>query len=393
MRMLVCEWTAYMQQDLEDCLHGFGIDTVEYGYRWIGNFEEDDYFVRNFRPILEREKDSVDAVISMNYMAPLAVLCFELQLPYIAWVYDCPFGLVHPEKTLGLKTNYVFMFDRAEAEKYIRHGFDTVYHLPLAVNVNRLDEIASSADRDWLADVTFVGNLYGNDFDPLRTCLPEYEGGYIDGLMRAQSVLYGAYILRDGISEKVTEEWKRYYTGSKEIEMLDPEHFQRWMESTIAKEITRRERRKILSVLSHHTHTCLYSPYPDDMLKDVDQRGVISAFDEAPKVYNRSKVNLNMTLKNLTSGIPLRALEIMGSGGFLLSNWQPEIAENFVDGEEVVMYDSIEDAIKKAMYYVSHDEERMRIAANGRRAAERFSFENQVGCILKTVFPEGMDGV
>lgn len=385
MRFLVCEWTAYMQQDMEDQLHKFGIDTVEYGYRWIGNFEKDDYFTRNFKGILEKEKDNIDAVISMNYMAPLAILCYEFGLPYIAWVYDCPFGMQHPEETLGLPTNHVFFFDRSQAVEFIDQGFDTVYHLPLAVNTERLDEITKEVD-GYTSDVSFVGILYGSQFVPLRNHLPEYEGGYVDGLIKIQSSLYGAYVLRECLENSVDKKWLSHFSDVDEIQGMSLQTFRMWMETTLAKEITSRERRMILKILSERVHTCLYSPYRDDGLPAVDYKGVVSAYDEAPKVYRGSRINLNMTLKNLTSGIPLRALEILGSGGFLLSNYQPEIAENFINGKEVVMYESIEDAIMKALYYLSHEEERMEIAVNGRRAVERFSFDNQVRFMLETTF-------
>lgn len=42
----------------------------------------------------------------------------------------------------------------------------------------------------------------------------------------------------------------------------------------------------------------------------------------------------------------------MAAGGFLLSNYQPELAELFRDGEEVVMYTSMDDLKEKAGYYL-----------------------------------------
>lgn len=385
MKILICEWTAYMQTDLEECLHQYGIETVEYGYR-INNFEEDAYFQRRFRRILVDEKDRIDAVMSMNYMAPLAVLCAEIGKPYIAWVYDCPFGMKHPERTLELPTNYVFFFDRAMTEDFAQRGMTTVYHLPLAVDAGRIDELLTDTDMGELyrTDISFVGNLYGNRYDEFRRCLPAYEDGYLAGLIRAQSRLYGEYVLKKSIREKVTPEWQKYFGG----EMMEQELFLQGVEHTLAKEVTRQERITILKLLSRRYPTTLYSPSTDSTLPDVVYGGVVSAYQEAPFVYHNSRINLNITLKDITSGIPLRVFEILGSGGFLLTNWQIEIAENFIDGEEVVMYDSTEDAIRKAIYYLSHEEERARIAAAGRRAIERFSFPNQVGQILKTVFPE-----
>ena len=56
-----------------------------------------------------------------------------------------------------------------------------------------------------------------------------------------------------------------------------------------------------------------------------------------PLIFRESKINLNITLRSITSGMPLRALDIMGAGGFLLSNYQQELAENYIDGEELVL--------------------------------------------------------
>ena len=40
-------------------------------------------------------------------------------------------------------------------------------------------------------------------------------------------------------------------------------------------------------------------------------------------------------------------MDILGAGGFLLSNYQPELAEYFEDGKEVVMYHSRADLVEK----------------------------------------------
>ena len=73
--------------------------------------------------------------------------------------------------------------------------------------------------------------------------------------------------------------------------------------------------------------------------------------------------------------------------GFLLSNYQPELAEFFVPGEELVLYDSMADLEDKVCYYLAHDEERKRIALNGyRKVCEQFSYEKR----LKEMFEAGM---
>jgi spore maturation protein CgeB len=52
----------------------------------------------------------------------------------------------------------------------------------------------------------------------------------------------------------------------------------------------------------------------------------------------------------------------------------------------VVVYESIEDAVEKAAYYLQHDEERERIALNGyRKASEQFSFAGQLAKLFNIV--------
>ena len=73
----------------------------------------------------------------------------------------------------------------------------------------------------------------------------------------------------------------------------------------------------------------------------------------------------------------------MGSGGFLISSYQPELYEYFVDGQECVMYTSIEDAIAKAEFYLSNDDLRKEIAAAGfEKIKDNFRYEDRIEILL-----------
>lgn len=84
-----------------------------------------------------------------------------------------------------------------------------------------------------------------------------------------------------------------------------------------------------------------------------------------PYVFNNSRINLNISLRSIRSGIPLRAMDIMGCNGFLLSNYQADFYDFFVPGEDMAVFESKEDLINKCDYYLEHDNERRQIAANG----------------------------
>ncbi len=95
---------------------------------------------------------------------------------------------------------------------------------------------------------------------------------------------------------------------------------------------------------------------------------------------------MNITLRSIQSGIPLRALDIMGAGGFLLSNYQTELAEQFEDGKELVLYGSAEELLDKIRYYLSHEKERQEIAHCGYLKVQKFfSYETRVKQMFQLV--------
>ena len=76
-------------------------------------------------------------------------------------------------------------------------------------------------------------------------------------------------------------------------------------------------------------------------------------------------------------------MDIMGSGGFLLTNFQSDLLDLFVPDEDFVFYESEADFIDKIRYYLSHETARLQIIANcSGKMAEAHTFEHRVHSIL-----------
>ena len=106
-------------------------------------------------------------------------------------------------------------------------------------------------------------------------------------------------------------------------------------------------------------------------------------YSTMPRVFRNSKINLNISLKLIQSGIPLRVLDVLGCGGFLITNYQPEIMEYFTPGRDLVVYEDIVDLVSKVEYYLIHEDERKAIAANGyKRCQEIFGFDDRMRTLL-----------
>lgn len=157
-------------------------------------------------------------------------------------------------------------------------------------------------------------------------------------------------------------------------------------------EITARDREELLEVAAYEWGVILYSASKYSGTKSnrkIIEAGIIDYENGMPRVFRESKINLNITLRSITSGIPLRALDIMGAGGFLMSNYQPELAEYFINGQDMVMFDSPEDMQWKIRYYLQRDEERQQIANNGlEKVKKEFSYDIQLAKIMQLAFSD-----
>lgn len=375
MKLLLYDMGAYTQNDIMDALHNLGISYRNVLYK-LKNPSEDAYFEKRIQEFLEQEK--YEAIFSVNYYPVLARICRDFSIPYLSWSYDSPIQIKDMEKTLGYKTNYVFFFDREECRRYQRKGYGNIHHLPLAVNTRRLDSIliTNTDIYKYRAQISMVGQLYQSVMELYMMTLEDWGRGYLSGAMETQLKLYGCYILEDVITEEILEQIKKGFirAGMKEF------HFTKEMLALeMAKHVTNLERTLMLQVLGEEYQVNLYGPDKGEHPGKVRWKGSAGYFDEMPKVFKLSDINLNISLKCIRSGIPLRALDILGCQGFLISNYQPELAEYFVDGDEVVMYTSLEDGVEKCQYYMENEKERKEIAKKGyRKVKEVFRYEDRL---------------
>ncbi len=393
MRLLVFRWACFTQADVEEALNKLGIEFDTFDTSVKRNLYKDEDFIEKVIKIIRAK--AYDAVFSVNYVSSLSEACHQCDVTYLAWSYDSPLniGYIH---ILKYPTTHVFSFDREECKR-VKRAYDTnnVHHLPLAVNVGRFDSYQLSPS-DWeryRADISFVGQLYDNIFEEVTSVLPDFYKAYFNAMNDVQLKTYGIDTIFDGLSTDIlkevsTKEFKDSLSelylkeGSKETEEneISPGILRYLMEQYV----THRERITLLELLGRHYNVHFYSYQDNQILQNVEKCGTLAWDSEMPKSFKGSKINLNISLRTIISGIPQRCLDIMAAGGFLLSNYQEELDE-MIPRYACEMYSSIEEAYDKAGYYLQHDEERKRIADKGREVMLRdFTYEDRLRRILKT---------
>ena len=82
-------------------------------------------------------------------------------------------------------------------------------------------------------------------------------------------------------------------------------------------------------------------------------------------------------------------MDILAAGGFLITNYQEEIAEYFVDGQDLVIAYTPEDMIEKTAYYLEHEDERKAIAEHGQKTVlETFAYTSLLPQILSSTLDQ-----
>lgn len=380
MKILLYDLGSYTQKDIIYYLKKRGCVCRNLLYK-LQDWYDDPFFEQKFEGNLK--KDDYDFVMSTNFNPIVARICARNNLKYIAWVYDSPINTDKIEY-YQYPTSYIFLFDRLEVERIKKLGGINLFHLPLAVNPDRMKGIQITKEDSLLygADISFIGQFYKNTLQNIASLLGEYEKGYIDALLQTQLNVYGYHFLAEMISDEFMNTVnKQLYQRGIRSETLKKEGLVHSMDT----QITRTERLTLLNLLGRMCNVRYYSGEEPASLSHLHYGGTAYYLTEMPKIFRLSKLNLNPTLKSIQSGIPLRALDILSCGGVLFSNYQPELAEYFNDGEDVILYEGIEDALEKAAFYLQHEELRRTIAQNGfQKTATHFSYPDRLSCIMKT---------
>lgn len=446
MRLLLYSWKANNEHILADNMMKAGFEVILF-HKECKHYTRDMELAMEMIPFIHAQK--IEAVVSFNYFPIVSMICNTCQIPYYAWVYDCPHFTLYA-KQITMPCNHIGIFDREMVRQLKTYGVNTVYHAPLASDAAYFDKaMAGASDKEtesYQCDISFVGSLYTgehNYYDLLGMADPANhadtaamenspetaqsrtgeshrcaEPGH---LIDRQCFAYREDYLGQAVKERKLDLNGIQTQMEKQGLMLGEDYFARTEDILLAavleKRVTVEERRILLTEAARRFggacrrnnmkevdkeyankqgcdyKSCAYEVH-DGGSRGYDFRlytgsdtgnipeldaynyGMVDYQTQMPLVFAGSRINLNISLRSIHSGIPLRVLDIMACGGFVLSNWQREISEYFREGTEIVTFDSLEDCLDKIEYYLSHEEERRQIAANGqKKVQERFSYQ------------------
>ncbi|MDE7232427.1 MAG: glycosyltransferase, partial [Lachnospiraceae bacterium] len=211
--------------------------------------------------------------------------------------------------------------------------------------------------------------------------LSDYAKGYLQGLMNAQMKIQGYNFIQDSLSPIMEELYQALPMDPNPDGVETREYL--YAQYVINRKITGIERLRLLTAITERHPLDLFTLDPSFTLPNLHNHGTADYYTQMPLVFKQSRINLNISLRSIESGIPLRAFDILGSGGFLLSNYQEDFLEYFTPGEDFVCYESEADLLHKLDYYLAHEDERQAIAKNGHaKVAAAHTYRDRVRQML-----------
>jgi spore maturation protein CgeB len=332
-----------------------------------------------------------DFIVS-NIFTPIAAkLTHDLGIKLAIYGMDSPMYAYYLPILPRYDNIYLFYFDRREYRMAQQMGYTNVYYLPLAGDIAWAEQMVITDEEiaKYACDMSFVGSLYTrNDYDKYIDRFPESIRQRVSEMLENSAFVWDG---QDRLGEQMTTQLTQM------IGAACPELHERTFElpeayyikaRILGRKLTQVERSLLMELLGERYDIHLFTWDDEQVPEGVSRFPAVSSVSEAPKVFYSSRINLNITLRSIETGIPARVFDIMSVGGFVLSNWQEEIPELFEEGKEIVTFKTPEELIEKADYYLAHEQERVRVGINGyQKIKQCYTYEHQMQKIIDVLMP------
>lgn len=397
MNILFYRYGSICEPDLIDAFKSLQITVIE---------EDTEIYQKSIAPEVRIRRlaeqlltHQISFVFSINFFPYISEICQRFGVIYACLSVDCPV-LELFSRSIRNSCNRIFLFDYHQYEQFKSENPDCIFYLPLGANTDRWDECLSSlptkGDDRWKYDISFVGSLYNEKSPYDRLPLSDFDLGFTDGLIEAQLKLPGLSLIEEALSKDLITALKKaaeasadnsaqFHTLPDAFTDTDPYVAANYY---CGMRISELERIRTLNALAENFRVDLFTRSNTDDLKNVHCHGGVSTHEEMPRIFYRSKINLNITMRPIQTGLSQRIWDVLGCRGFLLCNYQSEIPEYFQIGSDLDCYENLTDLKEKVAFYLAHDDIRKEIASHGYQTVkEKHTCLHRVISMLNLIYP------
>lgn len=327
---------------------------------------------------------SPDLFFTINHLyltSGVKGMLMRRKIPCVSWFFDIPYPEVVSREPLSqyeIGSYIFFVGDRVWVQMLKDFGFKNVFYLPFAANpeIFRQINLTKEEKETYSCNISFAG---GSIFQVYKEF---YKNKEVHSLLK----------------EGVRLQCENPYVYSSDI--ID--ELQKNLPTPLFKDADEKRSFKInleLAAAALNRKNTLEEVsgfgldlYGDDGwrsllngIKGVRFKGGIDNRSELPKLYNASRINLNITRPQAKTGLNMRVFDILACGAFLVSDYRRDMAELFELGRDVICYHTRDELSELVKYFLDHPRERESIAKNGReRILKDHKYENRIDVIMDT---------
>lgn len=338
---------------------------------------------------LSKKDTHFDFVISYFFMPEVSDICSDFNIPYISYIFDSPLMSLYT-KSIFNNCNRIFVFDKSEYNHLKSIGVKHLYNFTLATNIHRTGNISISKNdiKKYSCDISFIGNLYeNNNYNEVIQGLPDHISFQLKSYLIKNLCKWDEIRPWPIVSDQCLDHYIQHFKNLNIPELMDPKLYLGIF--ILSRKLAEMDRLTALNAISEINNIDLYTNSISPHLNNISCHAPVDYYTDMNKIFHLSKINVNITLPSIVTGIPLRAFDIMGMGGFLLTNHQDEILEHFSPGKDLETFKTIEELKEKISYYLKNEEQRKTIAINGYlRVKEKHTYHIQMENMLKILTKE-----
>lgn len=307
-------------------------------YEFRKEIKDQDYDLEYLQDLVNFiDEKSIDMAWSIDYLPIISRVCSMKHKLYISWIIRESWNTLYSD-TIRNSINYIFIGEETIAEKFYKVNPGHIFYLSPGAAIKEVSILPDTVG------LCFLDTKYTIYY--MKEDSREYLKGYVRGMVEAQKRIHGYHFLPKLLTKKLINEIEGVLSEAEKGKDYTKKAVSDMIDDFLCDTITKDER--------------------EEVVKHIEKMGTYK--------INKgiSQINVNITSRKWKTGIPYDTLQIMGSGGFLLTNYQPRMEEYFCIGDEIVVYEDKKDLIDKINYYMLHEEERKEIASKGKKKVEEF---------------------
>ena len=318
----------------------------------LGKHGESSYIKEMLMAIVDFRPDFLLTInhIGFDEKGILAGILEDFNIPLASWFVDHPLPILGGAEQNARGTSQIFCFERTALPWLKQIGFEDPVHLPTASNPNTFypSRVQPGRAAQLGAPLTLVA---GSWWEKARTSFSPEVHTLAQEMAKERSMDRG--FVRDELEGYLNNPQRR---GDRKHGLA--------AQAALA-ETSMQARIAFVEALRELEPVVYGDEHWKNLVEGIELRDPVHATHDLPAVFAGSAVNLNVTAEQMPTAVNQRVWDVPGMGALLLTDAQEDVLEYFTDGEDIVIYHSLDEALDKARYYLANDSARDSIARKG----------------------------